>query len=287
MGKTIVVTGSAGFVGKVLCNKLRVKEYRVIEVDISLGMDITTAETFASLPDYDCIIHLAARSFVPDSYIVPADFYETNLMGTLNALESARNKGAKMIFISSYLYGTPSYLPVDENHTLSAHNPYAHSKLIGEMLCESYHKDFNVPIIIFRPFNIYGKGQNPEFMMPKIIRQIKEGKVNLMDSRPKRDYIYITDVVDGIIAGVELEKVEFDKFNLGTGVSISVGDLVTKAVEISGKSDVEISYQNIERKNEVFDCYSDIEKIKTKLHWQPVVSLEQGFAKMWNDSLDD
>ena len=161
----IVVTGSSGFVGTKLIKRLRVLKHEIIELDLTTGFDLTNWPHISSIKKFDVLIHLAAKIFVPDSYKFPHNMYNINILGTLNALELCRINGAKMIFASSYVYGVPLYLPIDENHPTSAFNPYCRSKLIGESLCMSYSKDFGVPVIIFRPFNIYGPDQNENFII--------------------------------------------------------------------------------------------------------------------------
>lgn len=279
MNKIIAVTGSSGFIGKKLCELLKLNNFKVIEIDVDKGMDIKDFSIFGSLPDYDIIVHLAARSFVPDSFNEPLDFYQTNVHGTLNVLESARQKKAKVIFFSSYLYGTPDYLPVDENHKLSPHNPYANTKLVGEKLCEAFFKDFNVPVIIFRPFNIYGKGQNENFLIPTIVRQLQNEEIHLLDSEPKRDYIYVSDVVNAVYCAIKSNIQSLECFNLGSGESHSVREIAETLITLS-QSKAVLVFKKEERKNEVLDCYADISKIKKMLNWEPRVCISQGLDKI-------
>ena len=192
--KVIAVTGSSGFIGSHLISGLQSAGYNLLEIDIENGFDILDWKKLNKIGKFDIMIHLAAKSFVPDSFKNPKRFFEFNYLSTLNALEISKNHNAKFIYFSSYLYGNPKYLPIDENHPFSPHNPYAQSKLICEKLCEGYYRDFNVPITIFRPFNIYGSGQSGNFVIPSIIDQLNNGMLTLKDPRPKRDYVHVKDI---------------------------------------------------------------------------------------------
>ncbi|NLA24484.1 MAG: NAD(P)-dependent oxidoreductase [Bacteroidales bacterium] len=275
----IVVTGSSGFIGKSVCDKLIYLGNGITEIDFTNGDDITDIKTFNKIINCDLIIHLAAKSYVPDAFKNPHSFYYINVLGTLNALETAKRTGAKLIFISSYIYGQPNYLPIDEKHKREAHNPYAQSKIMGEDLCFAYNRDFNIPIIIFRPFNIYGFGQAGNFIIPTIIEQIKAGKLKLMDSKPKRDFIHSSDVVNAIVKASEKNNYSLETLNLGTGISTSIEDLVSIFKE-NTKKDFEVKFENISRQSEVDDCYADISKTKEFLNWEARVSLKDGIKEL-------
>jgi len=275
MNKKIAVTGSSGFIGKYLCKLLKSQEFEVIEIDIDKGFDINDFDTFKLITDYDFIVHLAAKSYVPDSFVQPHDFYKTNIDGTLNVLESARLNEAKVIFFSSYIYGGPESLPVKETHRKVPHNPYSHSKLLGENLCKAYNKDFGVPVTIFRPFNIYGPNQRSNFLIPTIIEQLENSEINLLDDKPKRDYIYVTDIANAILAAIKTDLDGFESFNLGSGKSYSVRDIAETLISLSN-SKAKLLFANKKRKNEVLDCYADISKAKKMLNWEPLVSISHG-----------
>lgn len=275
----IVVTGSSGFIGKSVCHRLKQLGNNVIKLDFAKGDDITDIKSFDKIENCDLIIHLAAKSYVPDAFRNPHSFYYTNVLGTLNALETARRTGAKFIFISSYIYGQPAYLPVDENHIRAAHNPYAQSKIMGEDLCFAYNRDFDVPSIILRPFNIYGFGQAGNFIIPTIVEQIKSGKLNLMDSKPKRDFIHYSDVVEAIVKASQKENYSIEILNLGTGVSTSIEDLVNIFKENTEK-EFEIHFENTSRQSEVDDCYADISKTQSFLNWEVKTALKDGIKEL-------
>lgn len=277
----ILITGHSGFIGSYLQKKLENTEHELILADIANGTNICDWQQVKQYEGMDVIVHLANLSFVPASYEQPKRFYETNYLSTLNMLELCRLNNAKMVFFSSYIYGHPQYQPIDENHPTQAFNPYAQTKVICESLCEGYNRDFKVPITIFRPFNIYGTGQNPDFLIPSIIQQAKTGKIVIKDDRPKRDYIHVEDIVDAIITAIETENTDksIKKYNLGSGLSYSVKEIVDM---VRGLFDTEIEYicTHEIRPNDVMDTIADISKIRTELNWKPSVSILEGLTKM-------
>lgn len=284
MYNRIVITGGSGFLGSYLRNRFAKTDCQIINLDKSEGYDITKKQSFDALGSFDCIIHLAAETFVPESWTRPYDFYNLNINGTLNVLEAAKKHNAKTILLSSYLYGEPDYLPIDELHPLKPHNPYAHSKFLCEKLAQAYYTDFNTPIVILRPFNIYGIGQNKHFIIPEIVNQLFTGKVKLKDPRPKRDFIHVVDVAE-VIYNIAFTDIKgFEIFNIGSGKSHSIEDII-KYFKFLAKIPFEVSFTNEFRPNEVLDCIADISKIKTKLDWQPKISLESGLMELYNNKI--
>lgn len=276
----IAVTGSKGFIGKKLVVSLIKNGYEVIEISRSKGFDICEWKSVKNINSCDVIIHLAAKTFVPNSFDDPRTFYEVNTTATINALELSRLWKAKIIYMSSYFYGTPRYIPVDENHPINPHNPYAQSKLISEELCKGYHRDFDVAVTTFRLFNIYGPGQNESFLIPEILKQIESGKVILKDPRPKRDYIHVDDVISAIIRTVEIQLEGFNIFNLGTGSSSSVESLVEILMKISpNKFNVEYTHEY--RKGEVLDSVADTRKLKAEIGWENEIDLAEGLKSFF------
>lgn len=276
----VLVTGFSGFIGTYLLEKLNQTNYELELMDIADGVDICDWEQVKHVENVDVVVHLANLSFVPASYDDPKRFYTTNYLSTLNMLELCRANNAKMIFFSSYVYGHPQYQPIDENHPVQAFNPYAQTKVICESLCEGYNRDFKVPVTIFRPFNIYGTGQNPDFLIPSIIQQARNGKIVVKDDRPKRDYIHVEDIVRAVIKAIE--KVDDDKlnvYNLGTGISYSVKEIVDIVRSIFS-SEIEYLCTNEFRPNDVMDTIADISKIKVELNWQPAISIQDGLREM-------
>jgi nucleoside-diphosphate-sugar epimerase len=276
----ILVTGYSGFIGKYLIDRLSHSSHELILMDLANGFDICDWEQIKHITGIDAIVHLANLSFVPASYEQPKKFYESNYISTLNMLELCRINQAKMIFFSSYVYGHPQYQPIDEKHPIQAFNPYAQTKVICESLCEGYNRDFHVPVTIFRPFNIYGKGQNPNFLIPTIIQQAKKGSIVIKDDRPKRDYIHVKDIVEAVMAAIDTKvSPTLQTFNLGTGISYSVKEIVEQVRKLFNS---EIDYQclNEIRQNEVMDTVADIRKITSELNWEPKISISEGLKMM-------
>jgi nucleoside-diphosphate-sugar epimerase len=280
----IVVTGSQGFIGNRLVPVLINNGYEVTKLDLETGYDITNWDCIKGIKDFDLVIHLAAVSYVPKSYEIPREMFKVNMEGTLNMLELCRINNAKFIFTSSYVYGKPKYLPIDETHPTKAFNPYCQSKLIGEDLCRCYNKEFGVPVIIFRPFNIYGPGQNEDFLIPMIQKQIENyAIVKLMDSRPKRDFIHVDDIISAYCKAVTYDKISFEIFNLGSGISYSVKEIAEILVSQSEK-EVPIEFSEERRHNEVLDTVANINKAKKELNWNPYNSIKEK-AKLLNQDL--
>jgi UDP-glucose 4-epimerase len=280
--KRAVVTGSGGFIGKVLVSSLKQSGFSVIEIDLEHGIDITESQSLDEVfnefktGDIDIAVHLAARMFVPLSWKNPVDTYRVNVMGTLNLLEQCRKLDInKFIFASSYIYGQPEYLPIDEKHPVKPGNPYAHSKYIAEKMCRAYQKDFGLKCIILRPFNIYGPGQNPDFLIPTIINQLNSDKIELMDPVPKRDYLFISDMISAYHKAIDYEGSDFELFNIGYGESYSVSEISDLVLELSGSS-IPVVFSGEKRQSEISDTVADISHAKQELNWSPEVSIKEG-----------
>jgi nucleoside-diphosphate-sugar epimerase len=284
-GKRILVTGAKGFVGSHLCAELIRQGAEVIALDLKGGnaVDIRdwkqVKELGGRLGKIDLVFHLAALMFVPYSFENPRETYEVNILGTLNILELCRVANIdKLVFASSYVYGEPQYLPVDEEHPLSPTSPYARSKVIGENLCKAYHDDYALKCIILRPFNIYGDGQSDSFLIPSILQQLMSGKIELRDPEPKRDFLYISDLIEAYVKAGEYRASEFEIFNIGSGISYSVDGIVREIVKAWG-SDVEVRYQHLRRKGEITDAVANIRKASTELGWEPRTNFTEGIKK--------
>jgi nucleoside-diphosphate-sugar epimerase len=284
--KKILVTGSEGFIGKALVKKLSGLGFSTLGFDIADG-DIAEEGSLAHLQEEEIsyVFHLAGKTFVPESWLHPFLFYRTNLLGTENILEFCRKTGAGLTYISSYLYGTPQYLPVDEKHPVKAFNPYSHTKLVAEEICNYYREQFNLEISIFRPFNVYGPGQSEQFLIPGLIRKILDPEISIievMDLRPKRDFIYIDDFVDALVLSMDGPR---GIYNIGSGNSVSVEEVIIAILKISGiKKPIRDNGQ--ERPNEIFDLYADITKAKEKLNWKPGINIHDGILKCTNKNYD-
>lgn len=277
----VAVTGIDGFIGKKLQPVLQASGYKIIPIGKKYGNDITKADSLANIPSFDKLIHLAALSFVPDSYENPELYYRTNVGGTGSMLELVRKYNAGMMYISSYIYGTPVYQPIDEAHPVQPFNPYAQSKWMAEELCTAYNRDFKIPITILRPFNIYGEGQADHFLLPDMIRQVKtSAMVTVNDTRPRRDYIHVDDVAEAIIKAVPLKNKEPVTINIGSGESSSPSDICSLLENISGKP-VKIVSRNQTRENEIMDTICDNSLAKKIINWSPQITLKEGLKKMY------
>lgn len=255
--------------------------YKIVKkIDVANGDDLCDPNTVAELPPFDCFIHLANILYVPESYVNPERYYRVNYLSTLNAIEACRKKGAQLIYLSSYIYGSPNYLPVDENHPINPFNPYAQTKLICEKLCEGYHRDFGVPVTILRPFNIYGKGQRGKLLIPEILSQINEGKtiIQLKDPSPRRDFVNVDDVCEAIKVCIGKEP-GYSVYNICSGRSISVREL-TELINKQLNNKIKFEFAASDRLTEVDETRGSCELIKQRLGWQPKVSLEQGLVEI-------
>jgi nucleoside-diphosphate-sugar epimerase len=277
----VLVTGASGFIGTHLVPKLRANRHDVIEVNSARG-DLSEKATWSSLPLSEVVIHLAGKTFVPDSWKDPAGFLKTNLHGTVGALNYCRQYNARLVFLSSYLYGNPEKLPIQESASLNANNPYALSKKLAEEACEFYANHFGIKTAILRPFNVYGPGQAESFLIPSIVNQVTSGDIiRVKDLEPKRDYIYIDDLIDAITKTVDLNR-KFNIFNIGTGVSHSVAEIINLIQEIKGTN--RVVHSACERRpEEVMDAKADITKVSEVLGWVPKWSLRSGLQKILSE----
>jgi nucleoside-diphosphate-sugar epimerase len=254
---------------------LKQLNYEVIELHSSAG-DIKDSSTWEDLPACDTVIHLAAKTFVPDSWKYPDLFLETNTLGTLRALEYCRKNGSSMVFISSYLYGNPANLPITETAPIYTPNPYALSKKTAEDICQFYAESYQVNSTILRLFNLYGYGQSENFLIPEIILQVLKGKeIHVKDLEPKRDYIFITDFIDAIVRSIEMNK--FEIINIGSGLSYSVAEIIQMIQDICGSKLAVISSSE-KRRAEIMDTVADISKAKEILKWTPTTSMYEGLS---------
>ncbi len=273
----ILVTGASGFIGKLLCEALINHGHEVFTLTSNDG-DISLIATWGEVPIADTVIHLAARTFVPESWKKPDLFLATNTLGTLRALEYCKNNKARMVYISSYLYGNAKTQPINEEAPVFTPNPYALSKKTAEEYCRLYADSYGVNTIILRPFNIYGSNQNPSFLIPEIIHQVlNKQSVHVKDLVPKRDYLYIDDFIDSIIKCIHLDH--FDIFNIGSGISYSVKEIIDMVQDIAG-TNYPISSSNETRTAEIMDTIADITKAAKILDWAPKISMQEGLSRV-------
>ena len=275
MKNEILVTGATGFLGRFLVAALESEGHSVRQHSSADG-DIAVC----SLPmeGVSHVFHLAAKSYVPESWENPRVYYQTNVVGTVNVLEHCRRNHAALTFISSYMYGEPERLPIAEDHPVRALNPYTHTKILAEEAARFYEKSFDIPLLIVRPFNIYGPGQRPSFLIPWIVQQVLDPKadvVHVQDLRPKRDYLYVDDAIAFLLASFRADA--RGMFNLGSGRSASVEEIAQLVNQAAGLSKPVVSAGRT-RPGELLDMVADASHAAAQLGWRSRTSLEDGIA---------
>ncbi|NTU42062.1 MAG: NAD(P)-dependent oxidoreductase [Nitrospirales bacterium] len=276
----VLITGSRGFIGRALTQRLLESGHPLHE--LPQGADIGEPVSLEGFRDKEIsqVFHLAARTFVPDSWRDPGGFYRTNVIGTQNVLEFCRQKSASLLYVSSYVYGKPERLPIPEEAPLRPNNPYAHSKCLAEQLCRFYAQEFGVRVTVLRPFNIYGPGQRESFLIPSVIRQTLESDgVSVKSLTPRRDYLYLDDFLDVLLLSTGTRQSRYEVYNIGAGISYSVRDVIDEALAVAGRNIPVISEEE-DRKNEIDDVVADIGKARRELGWQPQRSFREGIRRM-------
>jgi nucleoside-diphosphate-sugar epimerase len=245
----------------------------------SAAGDVADSSTWAALPAAEVVVHLAARTFVPDSWTDAASFINSNVGGTARALEYCRARGARLVFLSSYLYGNPRRLPIDEHAEVSVPNPYALSKKLAEDTCRFYADIFGINVSVLRVFNVYGGGQGDKFLVPLIVRQVLAGSdIRVKDLEPRRDFLYIDDLVSAIVCAIERPQ-RFGLFNIASGTSHSVQEVIDIAQRLAGRT-VAVHSEQVRRQNEIMDTRGDVSRAREQLLWVPRWTLEDGVAEL-------
>lgn len=278
--KKILVTGSSGFIGESLVAHLQQKNYQILTFDSKDGdiCDVDLSQKYAN-EEIFYVFHLAAKTFVPHSWENPLEFYKTSILGTQQVLELCRKNSIPMTFVSAYVYGIPNGTPIAEKVIPAPNNPYAHSKYLAEELCRFYAEYCSVKVTIARPFNIYGKKQKKHFLIPHILNQVlHEDEITVKDLHPKRDYIYLDDLIDGLIKTIENDK-KISIYNFGSGIEYSVKEIID-IIQIVAGTNKPIVSENIERSNEISSVVADISKAKKELGWTPKYSFENGIKEI-------
>lgn len=277
MADRILVTGASGFVGAHLIPALRGRGYEVLTHS---HYDGDIADDSLDFHEVRHVFHLAARSFVPDAWKDPLPFYRTNVIGIVNVLEFCRRTGAPVTLLSSYVYGQPKWLPIGEDHPVQAFNPYSHTKILAEEVCQFYGQQFNVPIAIVRAFNVYGPGQRRDFLIPLLLDQALDPDcdiISVADLRPKRDYLNVNDLVELLCRLAERNVTGI--YNAGSGRSHSVSEIVDM-IWAAGVAPKPVKSRDETRTAEILDVVANISKAKGVLGWVPRVTLRDGIAAL-------
>jgi NAD dependent epimerase/dehydratase len=304
-GKAVLVTGAGGFIGSHVVDRL-VSEGAVVRaflhynsrgdvgalgwesdldaVDLRFG-DLRDEDALAAAADgCDTVLHLGALIAIPYSYVAPRDVVETNVLGTLNVLSAARRTGARRVVClsTSEVYGTPESDVITERDRLSAQSPYAASKIGADQLALSFHRSFDLPVGVVRPFNTYGPRQSARAVIPTILSQGLAGRPLALGAlHPVRDFLYVEDTVSGVLAFAAWEGAPGSLLHVGTGEGVTVGELVRLAGEVLGRElDVELDEQRVRPDaSEVQRLVCDASAARERLGWEPEVPLRDGLER--------
>lgn len=305
MGDKVLVTGSDGFIGSHLVEKLldeghRVKAFvyynsfnsygwlenlpkeKLNEIEIFSGDIRDPNGVRTAVNGVDKIFHLAALIAIPYSYHSPDSYVDTNIKGTLNVLQAARDFDVSRVLVTSTseVYGTAQYVPMDEKHPFQGQSPYSASKIGADRMAESFYKSFNTPITIVRPFNTYGPRQSARAVIPTIITQLlnNETKIQLGDITPTRDLLYVKDTAAGFVSISLSDKTIGEEINIATQNEISIGDLANTLIKsINPEAKIITDSERLRpEKSEVVRLLGSNKKIRELTNWEPQYSLEEG-----------
>jgi NAD dependent epimerase/dehydratase len=306
-GRSVVVTGAGGFIGGHVVERLvrdgaRVRamcrynsrnergtldwlEPNVLaEVEVVLGELRDVESVAAAIEGSEVVLHLGAQIAIPYSYVNPRDFLEVNVLGTLNVAQAALRHGVQRIVhtSTSEVYGTAQSVPITEVHPLEPQSPYAASKVGADKLMDSYHRSFDLPVCVLRPFNTYGPRQSARAIIPTIISQALAGSTLRLGSlHPRRDLTYVEDTAAAFVAAATSEGAVGRTIQLGTNHDVSVGDLVDMVAEVLGRElTVETDPARVRPdKSEVERLISGPQPSRELLDWEPTVDLREGLAR--------
>ena len=277
---SVLVTGSSGFIGKKIIEKLP-KSIVILDTINSKRIDLRNINDVLKIDSVDTVIHLGGKT--PSEKLKSKDYFENNVFGTLNILEYCiLKKVKKLIYVSSYVYGNPKNIPINENHSVSPHNAYTESKFYGEQLCKLYCDKSDLKVTILRPFNIFGKSMNDNFLLTNLINATKtDEKITIVNRNSKRDFLYIDDFID-LILKVKDYNSKFEIFNVGAGVSFSFDEIIKIIEKITSKK-LNLEYL-IDEKILIKDIRADISKVKKQLDWEPKIKFENFLKKIFSIS---
>lgn len=308
MKLNVLVTGADGFIGSHLVEKLLEEGYNVRAfvyynsfnswgwLDTLDKNKLRKIEIFSgdirdpngvkeAMKGIDIVFHLAALIAIPFSYHSPDSYVDTNIKGTLNVLQAARDLKTKRVLITSTseVYGTAKYVPIDENHPYQGQSPYSATKIGADRLAESFYRSFNMPITIVRPFNTYGPRQSSRAVIPTIITQLLNGEteIKLGALTPTRDFNYVKDTVKGFIEIAKSENTIGEEINIATCSEISIGELALEIInQINPKAKIICDEERLRPdKSEVNRLLGCNKKIKKLTNWSPKYSFEEGIKE--------
>lgn len=306
--KKVLVTGADGFIGSHLTEELVKKGYSVkafalynsfntwgwldtLPKDVMEDIEVFTGDVRdpngvrTAMQDVDEVFHLAALIAIPFSYHSPDSYVDTNIKGTLNVLQAARDLGTERILVTSTseVYGTAQYVPIDEKHPYQGQSPYSATKIGADRLAESFYRSFNLPLSIVRPFNTYGPRQSARAVIPTIISQLLAGKeeIKLGSLTPTRDFNYVKDTAAGFIAIAESDKTIGQEINIATQQEISIGALAKEIIsQINPEARIVCDEQRLRpEKSEVNRLLGSNAKIKELTDWKQNYTFEEGIAE--------
>lgn len=313
--KKILVTGADGFIGSHLTEMLVEKGYEVrafvyynsfnswgwldqADQKIKDSLEIFSGDirdpygVKKAMKGCDAVLHLAALIAIPYSYHSPDTYIDTNVKGTLNVLQAAKELSlSKVIHTStSEVYGTAQYVPIDEKHPLQGQSPYSASKIGADQLAYSFYASFKQPVVVVRPFNTYGPRQSARAVIPTIITQIASGKrdIKLGSVSPTRDFSFVKDTAAGFVAALEADAGHGEVINLGSNFEISIGETLDLIAEVM---DAEIQIIKDEARlrpenSEVDRLWAANEKAKKTFDWQPAYVGKEGFKQGLSETAD-
>ena len=271
----ILVTGHEGVIASNLIKKLTNCEIIIDSIN-GKRIDLQNNEEVMKIEPVDTVIHLGGKT---EKGLEWKEYFENNIIGTLNILKYCIKKNIKkIIFVSSYVYGNPKYSPIDEQHQISPHNLYTKSKFLAEELCKIYSEKYKLNVIILRPFNIFAKSMNKNYLISNLIESINTKKtVTITNRTSKRDFLYINDFIE-LILKIKDYDFKYEIFNVGSGISYSF-DEVIEIIEKNTSKKLNLEYKNDDQ-SYIQNITADNSKITKILDWKPELTFEEGLQKL-------
>ena len=277
MSLRIGLTGLNGWLGSHVRKALESNSFSIIDLDF-ITRTLHERPKQQEINKLDWVFHFGAKTNIIKSFEEPFDIYRNNLISTLTAIEIANISQAHLLYLSSYVYGNPEYNPIDENHNVRPNNPYMSSKWIAEQLCTNICQQLNIPLTVFRTFNIYGAGLKKGRLISDLLHNIMNNEDLLLnDPSPIRDYLYIEDFINLIFYLLDSKKSSEGIFNVGSGESHSNLE-VAQTIQTLTSPLSQIKILSKPRKNDIPVCTIDNQKIKKHFNWQPKYDLLEGLS---------